>query len=921
MKLSILAYLALSVLVSGCALFSGRNNPDISEPAGGSEQPLIAPEIVLAESGVCRDQFERILRGDRGSECVTVKLVSIEKPGFVESNSDQADKSLWFSEVEILVPSRHIPPRQAHGVTMPPPLPSPLTEERVENDADNPSPPPSSPQSTEIFDLTLDRRIRGSDSSERERYTYQYVADNGAADADRTQALEDCERKAFFGSTDMSSTSACPNADTPSILDAAIANNNSILLFVHGMGVGPETASVVLAQIVSDTALLRALERNSETGGFTSTWQSTCKLGECFDLGQPVVFSWPTDGIVLSADAFEEYGNFYRREKKRIYENKIGAKFTEFLVDLINSVARKPTSNGQIRINIVAHSMGNRVLVAEWEHVATALQKLGDAAPQVNIIHGAAELTLEEYGDADKRLRSHLEDTNDPEILRRAIYASNDDLLMALAKYGDGEFISIVDGVSNLARVGQIKKAAKSIRMFAKASTRDQTANNTKTLATAVKNSTSSVGGDVMMGAVALICAPEAAVREIDNRSLRREIQKFKKYRETFCLGADLSDVVFAINEKTNSPIDELIGLIPSLYPRCRIGDLTEYHCVDEVIDQSLLNDELNYKVDDDTFKDIEIIDTSGRAMFDYKLLFSAEQTNSLETAFKKSANAFMNGASAAFNSVIDHDSVLRKPLTLTDVGCFLDGVDSSERPLTPFRHQGQNRAFHKLSVTNEVNRCNPADRVIFGVTSRDIVWPYARPLLPSSASDSDQEILEKQVFAKIRRSLTAIDGLIENGNPVACNLHWIAVTGSSSFEGPRGRNEARSAARTDLAADELKTIIEELKSEYENCTPSLFKINLGQARCNRGDCDSSNPVISEVERRVRIYTRAKEDGESPMSDSEARNDLLKLFDQYADEMQINGFNIQNACSSVESLEGEDWVRRQLTAGICKIRT
>ncbi|MFN7180228.1 alpha/beta hydrolase [Hyphomonas sp.] len=116
-------------------------------------------------------------------------------------------------------------------------------------------------------------------------------------------------------------------------LDEALANrgSESALLFVHGFNTPFDDALIRSAQLSVD------LSRRG-----------------IFDVGVPVLFSWPSAGRVSLGD--------YRGDQDR---SLAAAPYLEEFLDVL-------TGNAQIRrINIVAHSMGNRILTEALESYAS----------------------------------------------------------------------------------------------------------------------------------------------------------------------------------------------------------------------------------------------------------------------------------------------------------------------------------------------------------------------------------------------------------------------------------------------------------------------------------------------------------------------------------------------------------------------
>lgn len=142
-------------------------------------------------------------------------------------------------------------------------------------------------------------------------------------------------------------------------LASAIEGENqprSVLLFVHGFNVAFEPALIRSAQMTFD---LRGVEG--------------------FDPGVPVLFSWPSAGRLLS------YWSDEGQARDAI------PRLNDFL-DLI--VADRKIQ----RVNIVAHSMGNRVLMGALESFARDYSKTHAGRPiEFRIILAAADLDVDEF--------------------------------------------------------------------------------------------------------------------------------------------------------------------------------------------------------------------------------------------------------------------------------------------------------------------------------------------------------------------------------------------------------------------------------------------------------------------------------------------------------------------------------------------
>lgn len=138
-------------------------------------------------------------------------------------------------------------------------------------------------------------------------------------------------------------------------MDAALATrgSDSVLLFVHGFNTPFEDALIRSAQLSVD------LTRRG-----------------VFDVGVPVLFSWPSAGKV-SLD-------HYRGDQDR---SLAAAPYLEEFLDTITS------REGVARINIVAHSMGNRILTEALKSYASDyLERHGRDDLEFRIILVAADV-------------------------------------------------------------------------------------------------------------------------------------------------------------------------------------------------------------------------------------------------------------------------------------------------------------------------------------------------------------------------------------------------------------------------------------------------------------------------------------------------------------------------------------------------
>ncbi|MEQ9505988.1 MAG: alpha/beta hydrolase [Hyphomonas sp.] len=141
-------------------------------------------------------------------------------------------------------------------------------------------------------------------------------------------------------------------------MDNALAsrNSDSVLLFVHGFNTPFDDALIRSAQLSVD------LSRRG-----------------VFDVGVPVLFSWPSAGKVSIED--------YRGDQDRSFG---AAPYLEEFLDVI-------TDNAEItRVNIVAHSMGNRILTKALEsYAADYLERHGRDDLEFRIILVAADVDVD----------------------------------------------------------------------------------------------------------------------------------------------------------------------------------------------------------------------------------------------------------------------------------------------------------------------------------------------------------------------------------------------------------------------------------------------------------------------------------------------------------------------------------------------
>ena len=165
-------------------------------------------------------------------------------------------------------------------------------------------------------------------------------------------------------------------------------DSQSVMLFVHGFNVTFDAALIRSAQLVVDL-----------------------REGADFNPGAPALFSWPSAGKVAPGT--------YRGDQAR----SLAA--APYLTEFLNLL----TQNLEIeRVNIIAHSMGNRVLTEALEnYAATYLETHPDKAIEFRIVLAAADVDRAEFD----RVAEGLKDM-DPKV---TIYASDNDQALNVSKF------------------------------------------------------------------------------------------------------------------------------------------------------------------------------------------------------------------------------------------------------------------------------------------------------------------------------------------------------------------------------------------------------------------------------------------------------------------------------------------------------
>jgi len=172
--------------------------------------------------------------------------------------------------------------------------------------------------------------------------------------------------------------------------EAVAENNDAVLLFIHGFNVDFDSAIVRAAQLAIDLGF-------DENAPPDETF---------YVFGQPVLFSWPNGGVPFS------YVDDRRLAKKS------AAHLQEFLTLLTEET-------GASALNVVVHSMGNRVFVNAITEFAKSYAQSGEGDVAIRIIHAAADIDQDIYDTAmDEVERTSFE-------ADYTVYASREDTALA----------------------------------------------------------------------------------------------------------------------------------------------------------------------------------------------------------------------------------------------------------------------------------------------------------------------------------------------------------------------------------------------------------------------------------------------------------------------------------------------------------
>lgn len=632
------------------------------------------------------------------------------------------------------------------------------------------------------------------------------------------QLADKCERAYFFGGMKAPAGVAtdCVRSENSSVDDNSVASaaeksNKRVLVYVHGMGNRFDQAVVHAAQLASDSQALRDVnEKRSdlnlpkcdepETAPDALDEGATVRApsAACYDIGAPIVFHWRNHEDLLA----------YRADKKLLIDDSAAIQLADFLVDLAN------TKNVD-EINILAHSMGSRVLVMAWDRFANALIANRGSAPKINIVHASSELKVEEYEEAVIRLKKAFRGQI-PDWFRRAIYASPNDLTMTLARIADGEAsqiaftgLAIKDFVS---RATGIKKVVKSIRYSA--------AKAIASVASLAGDEAKRKASDFVLDLTAL--GPSCRIGDITADRCRKLTGLFKYSHEIDSpafMDRDNNDMRIQIIETSASF---------TLDPNTIIGP----------VELGRLND----------WADRIEVDEWAR-----NILVGAVNVQKIGGAYVE--------------SLINHRGPLAKALSLTDLSCFYDEVPPDSEPKQrSLRKGGDQKRYYiadpKIDVPTECSPNGltfaPADPTPEVIGAENIVlgnWPFKVPLMSNEAeTEADDKAIEefKKSFLKEFKSIAT------DAADFACSRRWVGVVASASFEGEADLNGKRAKIRAEKTASWLHELLGASAREKGCPEPFVFGVSLGQHTCPSDNCTPDQS--SDFQRRIRLIDRPRND-------------------------------------------------------------
>ncbi|MEK7266931.1 MAG: hypothetical protein AAB227_12625 [Pseudomonadota bacterium] len=148
--------------------------------------------------------------------------------------------------------------------------------------------------------------------------------------------------------------------------------------------------------------------------------------------------------------------------------------------------------------------------------------------------------------------------------------------------------------------------------------------------------------------------------------------------------------------------------------------------------------------------------------------------------------------------------------------------------------------------------------------------WPFKVPLV---RGDSAADLAGERLFPDETEN-----------RRLFCGKAWIAVTGSSSEEGPADRNWTRARMRASAAQRAVNSWL----AEHPDCgRPIVIGVNLGQHSPIAGDGDDG--AASAYQRQVLVVSRARFSAEETLSAAAAQAELRAFLDDPASRAALYG--------------------------------
>lgn len=187
--------------------------------------------------------------------------------------------------------------------------------------------------------------------------------------------------------------------------DVQNSASKSVMLYVHGFNQTFDQATLTAAQIAVDMSYSTEDDRIS-------------REIETADLayGVPVIFSWP------NSESFVAYG---------IDRENVAASAPDFakLLDLLIDEV------GARQVNIIIHSMGNRLFINGLRNYAERYVATASGHPELRIIHAAADLNHREYLNAMRKFEDSLLASNKANLRPYVtVYASRNDTALRASR-------------------------------------------------------------------------------------------------------------------------------------------------------------------------------------------------------------------------------------------------------------------------------------------------------------------------------------------------------------------------------------------------------------------------------------------------------------------------------------------------------